>query len=265
MKRLWLLCFAAALLFTGCHHYASKQVPLNDPKDQPYCQKSGDMAVGVDPYMVKDKTILVFGADLRRHKVLALNVSMLADPGAKYTVKKSDITATDEFGNKYAPMEAAGEKSERFGCEEHKDKEMAGHCYTEMPDVVNVSDKLEQHFLFFDMKPNHANARRFAIDIPATSASGEKKDFNITVDPMLGQRNAMERWDSYDSRGISGCCGTMASAKPMAAAAANAQPPASSDEAMRAEEAAKRAEEAAKRAEEAAKKGERTFEKSQMK
>ncbi len=263
MKRLWLICLAAAFMFVGCAHYSARQVPLNEPKDQPYCQKVGDMEVGADPYMVRDKTILVFGKTLRWHKVLAVSVSMMADGDAKYTVKKSDITAMDEFGNKYAPLDAEA-ASEKIECTKHNEKECSYVKNSDMPDVVTVSGKLEQHFLFFDMKPNHANARKFTIDIPATSASGDKTAFSMTVDPMLGERTFSERWQSYDGRGISWCGKQVAMAQPMAMAPAS---PAmgNDDAAKRAEEAAARAEEAARKAEAAANKGEKTFEKSLLK
>ena len=187
-----------------------------------------------------------------------MNVSMLADGKTAYKVKRSDITAVDEFGHNYAPM-PADQMASRIERAFRRDKpELYDDMKArEMPDEVTVSDKLTQSFVYFDLEPSKTDPRKFTMVIPATSVDGNvHKEFRMTVDPFYGAMNPAEKWDSYDGRGITPC-GLMAK---------KAAPAVMKEEgANKAEESAKKAEESAKRAEEAAKKNEKVFEKSLQK
>jgi len=251
MKKTLIVLVAFMVTAVGCRSYTASEVPDTVPRDQSYCQRIGDMAIGIEPYMVKDKTAYVFNSNLWKQKVLALDVSMLVDGDKTYTVKRAEVSATDEFGNEYSPMDAKA-AAERIGGM-HMQGVIAGR---ELPDEVKASSNLAQGFLYFDMKPNNAESRRFTVHFFATADDGSgSKEFGITVDPYRMHMNPTERWSSY--YGGATPCGPFAKAeesKPMMA-------PAASNDASKAEEAANRAEEAAKRAEEAAQKQERMYEK----
>jgi len=250
--------FMAFFVLAGCGAYNARQVPLTKPNYMSYCQRQDGMAVGMEPYMVKDKTALVFDGNLRHDCVMALNVSMLADPGVTYKVKRSEITAVDEFGNRYSPSDASL-FSDRIERALRRDKPALPEDVKnrELPDEATVTDNLTQGFVYFDMEPNHADARRFTVSIPAVSADGSRREeFNITVDPMRDQMNPMERWDSYNT-GVTTCG--------MTAMKGAGTPSSDAEAARRAEEAAKRAEEAAARAEKSADKGVKAFEKGLVK
>lgn len=265
MKRL-LLSLAgvgALLLVSGCGSFRADLVPTSEPRNQAYCQRMDDMAVGLDPYMVKEKTALTFDSDLRCDKVLALSVSMLADGKTTYKVRRDGITASDEFGNSYAPMSAedAAKRMERW-LRHDKPRLYQTVKDRELPDEVTVSNQAVQGFVYFDMKPNKTDSRKFTVMVPATSADGSAhKDFKITVDPYTGEKDPAERWDSYYCSG-NPCCPPVTTAAAAPAPTPAAAAPAVSDEAAkRAEDAARRAEDAARRAEEAAKKQQKAFEK----
>jgi hypothetical protein len=250
MKRLLFSVFLLVFIAVGCGSYNARQVPLTEPKNESYCQRLGDMAVGLEPYMVKEKTNLVFDDNLKKEEIMALDVSMIADGDRTYVVKKSDIAAEDEFGNKYTPMtpsEVAGriDKALRSDAGLQDDIESRN-----MPDEVTVSKDVNQHFLFYDMSANHAESRKFTVSIKADATDGtSQKAFRLTVDPMRGHMNPTERWNSYDERGVTPC-GAVAKAE-VKAAPAPAPAPAK--------------EEAAEKAQKAAEKQERIFEKQQMK
>jgi hypothetical protein len=263
MKRFMMTCFMVALTVAGCGSYNAVQVPQAEPKGLSYCQRIDDMAVGMEPYMVKDKTALTFDSNMRKDQVMALYVSTVADGGSTYKVRRSDITAMDEFGNAYAPsdpkliadrVERAFRKDEPALYDDLKKREM--------PDEVTVSNKSGSYFVYFDMMPAKAEARRLTVHVPASSADGsKKKDFSITVDPFRGVMDPAERWDSYDVRGVTPC-GVPVETKTAQAPAAPTSVVTGGDDAARAEEAARRAEEAAKKAEAAANKNQKVFEKS---
>jgi len=248
MKRSLFSVFLLVFVAVGCGSYNARQVPLTEPKNQSYCQRLGDMAVGLEPYMVKEKTNLVFDNSLRKEEIMALNVSMIADGDREYVVKKSDIEAVDEFGNKYTPMEPA-EVAERIDRALRADAGLMDDIESRnMPEEVTVTKDVTQHFLFYDMAANHAEARKFTVSIKADAPDGtSQKAFRLTVDPMRDHMNPTERWNSYDERGVTPCGDVVkAEAKPAPAPAP-----------MK--------EEAAEKAEKAAEKQERIFEKQLMK
>jgi len=251
MKKTLIILVALMVTAVGCRSYTASDVPDTVPMDQSYCQRIGDMAIGIEPYMVKDKTAYVFNSDLWSHKVLALDVSMLVDGDKTYTVKRAEITATDEFDNTYAPMDAkkAADRIHGHGME-------SVIADRELPEEVKASSTLTQGFLYFDMKPNNAESRRFTVDFYATADDGSgTKNFVITVDPYRMHMNPTERWSKYYG-GVTPC-GPFAKAEE----AKQMTAPASPEAVNKAEEAAKRAEDAAKRAEDAAQKQERMYEK----
>jgi hypothetical protein len=230
-----------ALMFvaTGCRSYTVSEVPITEPNDKSYCQRIDDMAVGIEPYMVQDKTHYVFNEDLWDEQVLALNISMLSDGGKTYTVKRAGISATDEFGNEYAPM-AAEAAAERIRARGQGDSVTANG----MPDEVTVTADVAQGFVYFDMMPNNVTARQLTVYLFADGESD--KSFSITVDPYRMHMNPTERWASYHGGVVK--CDDLAKI----------------DDEMdidRAEQAAKEAQEAAERAEKAADKQERIYEK----
>ncbi len=203
-----LLVSVLMLVFTvaGCGKYNAEPVALKVPKNQSYCQRLGDMAVGLEPYMVKEKTELKFDNDLRAEDIMALNISMIADGDREYIVKKSDIEAIDEFGNKYEPMEPAA-VADRIDRALRSDEGLVDDITErDMPGQVTVSRELTQHFLFYDMQPSNNTARKFTVSVKAESADGtSQKAFRITVDPFRGHMNPTERWNSYDERGVTPC------------------------------------------------------------
>jgi len=246
MKRLAIASFVLVFTVIGCGSYNASQVPVTEPKDQSYCQRVDDMAVGMEPYMMKDKTALVFDNDLRAEEIMALNVSMVADGGAGYIVRKADIMSVDELGNEYKPMtpdEVAGRIDRALRKDAGLKDDIAGR---DMPDEVKVTGQVSQHFIFYDMAASKARARRFTVSFPATSADGKsQKAFSVTVDPMRTHMNPVERWGSYDARGVVMTC------------MADEKAPAPKAEAVKPAEAQKM--------EKAAEKQERIFEKQMMK
>lgn len=207
MKKLTAAMFVLVFTAIGCGSYSARQVPISEPKDLSYCQRVDDMAVGIEPYMMKEKTNLVFDNSLQKEEVMALSVSMKADGGKDYVVRKADIKAVDEFGNEYTPM-APAEVAARIDRAFRKDVGLQEDITAkDMPESVTVSNGITQHFIFYDMKPNHAEARMFTVSIPATSKDGmSQKAFKMTVDPMRQHMNPTERWDSYDGRGVTMTC-----------------------------------------------------------
>lgn len=249
MKTLLVSVFMLVFTVAGCGTYEAEPVALKVPKDQSYCQRLGDMAVGLEPYMVYEKTTLVFDNDLRKEDVMALNVSMIADGDREYMVRKGDIEAIDEFGNSYEPMtpaEVASRIDRALRSDEGLYEDIA---MRDMPEEVKVSGELAQHFLFYDMAPSGNTSRKFTVYIKAESADGtSQKAFRLTVDPFRGHMNPAERWESYDERGVTPC-GAMAMKKP-----------APEPEPMKMEEMPEAA-----RPDEAAERQERMFEKGLMK
>lgn len=247
MERLLIGMFVAMFVVSGCGTYNSSQVPLTEPKNQSYCQRIGDMAVGMEPYMMKDKTILVFDNDLQKEEVMALNVSMIANGGTSYIVRKDDIKAMDEFGNEYSPMspsEVAGRIDRALRADAGLESDLEGR---DMPDEVTVGSEMTQHFIYYDMTGNKAESRRWTMRVPATSTDGKtQKSFMLTVDPMRTHMNPTEKWSSYDERGVTPC---MAEMKKVEAPTAKAEPPVMKDESAKKE----------------TEKQERMFEKSLMK
>lgn len=205
MKRILTAVFMLVFTFSGCA-YSPDPVALKVPKNQSYCQRLGDMAVGLEPYMVKEKTILTFDNDLRKEGVMALNISMIADGDREYIVKKSDIEAIDEFGNKYEPM-APADVASRIDRALRSDAGLYEDiAEKDMPEQVTVSRELTQHFLFYDMDDSEITARKFTLSVKAESADGtSQKAFRLTVDPFRGHMNPTERWSSYDERGVTPC------------------------------------------------------------
>lgn len=206
MKKLLVPVFMLVFTVAGCGSYEANPVALKLPKNQSYCQRLGDMAVGLEPYMVKEKTALTFDNDLRAEDIMALDVSMIADGDREYIVKKSDIEAVDEFGNKYEPMGSA-EVADRIGKALRSDKGLNDDIANRnMPEQVTVSGELTQHFLFYNMTPSDNTSRKFTVSIKAESADGtSQKAFRLTVDPFRGHMNPTERWGSYDERGVTPC------------------------------------------------------------
>jgi len=194
MKKILVVLAAVMVTMAGCRMYTPTEVEDREPNYQSYCQRIGDMAIGIEPFMLQDKTHYVFNKSLKRNEMLALNVSMAADGDTTYTVKKSDISAVDEDDNEYVPVTGmmAAEEIAGLGLSDERVMER------ELPDEITVSDELTQGFLYFDMEPNEAEARLFTVHFFAVANDGSgTKEFALTVDPYRLHMNPTEKWSSY--------------------------------------------------------------------